>query len=139
MIECSKSNLDDVDLVQDFLLKKDLPAQLPDKPNKLYKEQEGVRDIIVVRLYENCHDLITDKYHDEMCPKPKLDVWIQVKKYYPMSTKIIIECKENGIVLTVVVVVVVVVVHFYLETKLYTLEWVIKMCRKLRMLYYIVE
>ena len=62
MIECYKSNLDDVVPVQDFLLKQDLPAQIPDKPNKLYKKQQkGVRDIKTVGLYENFHNLIDDK------------------------------------------------------------------------------
>ena len=79
MIECYESNLDDVDPVEDFLLKKDLPAQLPDKPNKLYTERKGVRDIKAVGLYENFHGLIDPIYHDKMCPKPALDVWIRVK------------------------------------------------------------
>ena len=33
MIECYESNLDDINPVQDFLLKKDLPAQLHHKSN----------------------------------------------------------------------------------------------------------
>ena len=47
-----------------------------------------------------------------MCPKPALDVWIQVK-----NTKIEREFKKNGIVLTAVVL------DFNLETKLYVLKW----------------
>ena len=52
MIECYESNLNDVDPVEDFLLKKDLPAIVPGKPNKLYKERKGVRvrDIKAVGL-----------------------------------------------------------------------------------------
>ena len=52
-----------------------------------------------------------------MCPKPALDVWIRVKNYYPIGTKIEREFKKNGIVLTAVVV------GFDLDTTLYTLEW----------------
>ena len=40
----------------------------------LSKEWIGVRDIKDVGLYQNIHDLIDDKYHNKMCPKPKLDV-----------------------------------------------------------------
>ena len=87
MIECYESNLDDVDPVQDFLLKNDLPAQLQDKPNKLYKKQKGVGDIKAVVLNENFHDLIDEKYHNVMCSKPKVDVWIQVKKLLPNGYK----------------------------------------------------
>ena len=43
MIKCYESNLDDVVPVQDFLLKTDLPEHIPGEPNKLYKEQKGVR------------------------------------------------------------------------------------------------
>ena len=74
MIECYKSNFDDVDPVQDFLLKPDLPSQLQDEPNKLYTERKGRRDIKAVGLYENYHDLIDEKYHNKMCPKPALNV-----------------------------------------------------------------
>ena len=80
MIECYESNLDDIDPVEDFLLKKDLPAQLPDEPNELYAERKGVRDIKAVGLYENFHQMIDPIYHDEMCLKPKLNVWIRLKK-----------------------------------------------------------
>ena len=52
-----------------------------------------------------------------MCPEPKLDVWIQVKNYYPMGTKIERELKKKSIVLTAVIV------GFNLDTKLYTLDW----------------
>ena len=117
MIECYKSNLDDVDLVQDFLLKLDLPFQILGEPNKLYNKQKGIRDIKAIRLYENFHDLIDEKYHDEMCSKPALDVWIQVKNYHPIGTKIEREFKKNGIVLTAVFI------DFNLETKLYALKW----------------
>ena len=51
MVECYEPNLDDVDPVQDFLLKQDLPAIVPDKPNKLYKERKGIRDIKAVIYY----------------------------------------------------------------------------------------
>ena len=47
MIECYECNLDDVLPVQDFLLKTDLPEHIPGEPNKLYKEQKGVR-------YQSC-------------------------------------------------------------------------------------
>ena len=72
MVKCYESNHDGVVLVQDFLLKKDLylPAILPDKPNKLYKEQKGARHIKAVKLYDNFHDSINKKYHNKMCPKP---------------------------------------------------------------------
>ena len=76
------------------MLKKEQPAIVSDKPNNLYKEQKEVRDIKAVGLYENLHDLIDPKYH-KMCPKPNLDVWIQVKNYYPMGTKIEQEFKKN--------------------------------------------
>ena len=52
-----------------------------------------------------------------MCPKPALDVWIQVKNYYPIGTKIEREFRKNGGVLIAAVV------DFNLETKLYTLQW----------------
>ena len=52
-----------------------------------------------------------------MCPKPALDVWIQVKNYYPIGTKIERVFRKNRIVLTTTVV------DFNLETKLYTLYW----------------
>lgn len=52
-----------------------------------------------------------------MCPKPALDVWIRVKNYYPIGTKIEREFRKNGILLTTAVV------NFNLETKLYTLQW----------------
>lgn len=43
MIECYESNLDDVDPVQDFILKPNLPSQIdPGGPNKLYKERKGM-------------------------------------------------------------------------------------------------
>ena len=51
-----------------------------------------------------------------MYPKPNSDVWIRVKNYYPMGTKIERELKNNGIGLTAVVV------DFNLETKLYALK-----------------
>ena len=69
MIECYESHLDDVVAVQDFLLKLDLPSQIPGEPNRLYKEQKGIGDIKAVGLYENFHGLIDEKYHDEICPK----------------------------------------------------------------------
>ena len=68
-------------------------------------------------LYENFTGLIDPIYHDEMCPKPALDVWIRVKNYYPIGTKIEREFRKNGRVLTAVVV------AFDLETKLYALKW----------------
>ena len=60
MIECYESNCDDVDSVQDFLLKPDLPSQLPGEPNNLYTERKGIRDIKAVGIYENYHDLIDE-------------------------------------------------------------------------------
>ena len=117
LVQCYESNLDGVLPVSDFLLKENVPANGPLVPNKLYTERKGVRDIKAVGLYENYHGLIDSQYHDEMCPKPKLDVWIRVKNYYPLQTKIEREFRKNGIVLSAVVV------DFNLDTKLYTLEW----------------
>ena len=76
MIECFESNLDDAEPVEDFILKPNLPSEVPSVPNKLYTERKGIRDIKAVGIWENYHDLIDEKYHDEMCPKPALDVWI---------------------------------------------------------------
>ena len=117
MIECFKSNLDDADPVQDFILKPNIPTEIPGEPNKLYTERKGIRDIKAVGIWENYHDLIDEKYHNEMCPKPALDVWIRVKNYYPIGTKIEREFRKNGILFTAAVV------DFNLETKLYTLQW----------------
>ena len=117
MIECYEDDLDSALPVEDMLMKKNIPAGVPPAPNKLYTEQKGVREIKAVGLYENFAELIDPIYHDEMCPKPDLDVWIRVKNYYPIGTKIEREFRKNGKVLTAVVV------AFDLETKLYTLEW----------------
>ena len=73
---CYESNLYDIDPVEDLLMKKDVPAEVPYIPNKLYTEQKGVRDIKVVGLCENFQDLIDENYYGKMCPKPKLDVWV---------------------------------------------------------------
>ena len=48
---CYESNLYDIDPVEDLLMKKDVPAEVPYIPNKLYTEQKGVRDIKAVGLY----------------------------------------------------------------------------------------
>ena len=99
-------------------MKPDLPSQIdPGGPNKLYKERKGITDIKAVGLYKNFHDLMDERYHNKMCPKPALDVWIRVKNYYPIGTKIEREFKKNGVVLTTVVV------DFILETKIYVLKW----------------
>ena len=57
-------------------------------PKKLYKKRIGLRDIKAVGLREDYAQLIDEKYHDEMCPMPRLEVWIHVKNYYPLGTKI---------------------------------------------------
>ena len=85
---CYDSNLEESVPVEDMLMKKNIPAGIPHKPNKLYKEWKGVREIKAVGLYENYAGLIDPIYQDEMCPKPALDVWIRVKNYYPIGTKI---------------------------------------------------
>ena len=43
-------NLDGVVLVQDFFWKKSVSAIVPDKPNKLYTERKGIRDIKAVGI-----------------------------------------------------------------------------------------
>ena len=68
---------------------------LSSKPNKLYKKPIGLRDIKVVRLRENYAKLIDNKYNKEMCPNPPLDVWIKVKSYYPLGTRIEREFIKN--------------------------------------------
>ena len=117
LIMCYEDDLDDTIPVEDMLTKKNIPAGVPISPNQLYTERKGVREIKAVGLYENFAGLIDPIYHDEMCPMPVLDVWIQVKNYYPIGTKIEREFKKNGRVLTTVVV------DFDLETKLYALKW----------------
>ena len=49
------------------------------KPNRLYTKRMGLQDIKVVKLYEWYGPLIDPKYHDEMYPKPPLDVWCGYK------------------------------------------------------------
>ena len=69
-------------------------------------------------LRENYAKLIDNKFHVEMCPNPLLDVWINVKKHYPLGTKIEREFKENKSVIynkTVTAI--------DLESKQYKLEW----------------
>ena len=66
------------------------------KPNKLCKKHIGLRDIKAVGLRENYADLIDDKYHKEMCPMPPLEVWIKVKSYYPIGTRIEREFTKNS-------------------------------------------
>ena len=72
----------------------------------------------MVGLRENYAKLIDNKFHEEMCPNPLLDVWIKVKKHYPLGTKIEREFKENKSVIynkTVTAI--------DLESKQYKLEW----------------
>ena len=88
------------------------------KPKQLYKNRLGLRDIKAVRLRENYAKLIDEKYHKEMCPMSPLEVWIKVKNYYPIGTKIKRKFKkDSGFVYDAVVT------SFDLETKQYTLKW----------------
>ena len=80
-------------------------------------EQKGLSDIKAVGLYKNYDNLIDEKCHEEMCPKPALDVWIWVKNYYPIGTKIEREFKKNGIVRSAEVI------DFDSDTTLYMLKW----------------
>ena len=88
MVQCHKSHLDGCAPVHDYLLKKNLLGAEPKEPHKLYKERKGITDIKAVGLYKNFHDLMDERYHNKMCPKPALDVWIRVNNYYPIGTKI---------------------------------------------------
>ena len=72
-------------------------------PEKLYKKLIGLKDIKAVGLRENFADLIDEKYHEVMCPIPPLEVWIQVKKYYSLGTKIEREFNKDGIVWSTIV------------------------------------
>ena len=69
------------------------------KPNKMYKKRIGLRDIKAVGLRENHAELIDNEYHKKMCPMPPLDVWIKVKNWYPLGTRIKREfVKDSGII-----------------------------------------
>ena len=52
-----------------------------------------------MELRENYADLIDDKYHEEIYPMPPSEVWIKVKNYYPIGTKIEREfVKDSGLI-----------------------------------------
>ena len=92
-VQCQLSGLPDSVTYNDNLLKSNmtLKAQrkvLSSKPDKLHKKPIGLRDIKEVGLKENFAKLIDNKYHKEMCPNSTLDVWIKVKNYYPLGTRI---------------------------------------------------
>ena len=71
---------------------------LSSTPDKLYDERIGLRDIKAVGLRENYADLIDVQYHKEMCPMPPLEVWIKVKNWYLIGTKIERQFpKDNGV------------------------------------------
>ena len=118
MIECQTSHIDGCEPpYQDYLLIKDMAGLEEEQPKKLYTKRKGLRDIKEVGLRENFVDLIDEKYHDEMCPMPSIEVWIRVKNYYPIGTKIEKEFRNNGVVLFAVVA------DFDIDTKRYTLKW----------------
>ena len=88
------------------------------KPNKLYKKRIGLRDIKAVGLRENYVELIDNKYHKEMCPIPPLEVWIKVKNYYPLGTRIERQFpKDSGTIYDATIT------DIDLETKQYKLKW----------------
>ena len=87
------------------------------QPNKLYKKRLGLRDIKAVGLRENYAELIDNEYHKEMCPMPPLEVWIKVKNWYPLGTRIEREfVKDSGIIYDATVT------DIDLETKQYKLK-----------------
>ena len=91
---------------------------LTSTPDKLYDERIGLRDIKAVGLRENYADLIDVQYHEEMCPMPPLEVWIKVKNWYPIGTKIEREFpKESGLFYDATVT------DINIETKRYKLKW----------------
>ena len=99
-IECQLSGLTNNVTYDDDLLKPTMTVQaqciaLLLKPKELYKKSLGLRDIKVVGLRENYAILIGKKYHKDMCPMPLFKVWIKVKNYYPIGTKIERESKKD--------------------------------------------
>ena len=73
-----------------------------------------------MRLRENYTELIDQEYHEEICPIPPLDVWIKVKNWYPLGTRIGIErefVKDSGIIYNATVT------DIDLQTKQYKLKW----------------
>ena len=92
---------------------------LSSTPDKLYPERRGLRDIKAVGLRENYADLIDVKYHEEMCPMPPLEVWIKVKNWYPIGTKIEREfVKDSGVIYDATVT----DINIY-KSKHYKLKW----------------
>ena len=88
------------------------------KPNKLYKKRIGLRDIKAVGLRENYAILIDNKYHKEMCPMLPLELWIKVKNYYPIGTRIEREfTKDSSLIYDAIVT------DIDLKTKRHKLNW----------------
>ena len=93
VVQCYGSALTESVIVHNPLLKMNMTSVAQQqtlflKPNRLYTKRKGLRDIKAIGLYE-CYGLLNDlKYINEMWLKPLLDVWIQVKHYYPLGTKI---------------------------------------------------
>ena len=72
----------------------------------------------MVGLRENYADLIDNKYHKEICPISPLEVWIKVKNYYPIGTKIEREFpQDSGLIYDAIVT------DIDLEKKRYKLKW----------------
>ena len=124
IITCQSSCLPDRVIYEDDLLKTKkmtvnaVQKVLSSTPDKLYPERIGLRDIKAVGLRENYADLIDVKYHKEMCPMPPLEVWIKVKNWYPIGTKIEREfVKDSGIIYDATVT------DIDIETKQYKLKW----------------
>ena len=62
--------------------------------------------------------LIDKEYHKEMCPMPLLEMWIKVKNYYSIGTRIEGEFpKDSGSIYDAAVT------DIDLETKRYKLKW----------------
>ena len=92
---------------------------LSSTPDKLYKKPIGLRDIKAVGLRENYADLIDVQYHKEMCPIPPLEIWIKVKNWYPIETKIERQFpKDSGVFYDATVT----DINIY-KTKRYKLKW----------------
>ena len=122
IVKCLSSYLPDGVIYDDDLSKtmtvNAVRKVLSSKPDKLYKNRIGLRDIKVVGLRENYADLIDVEYHKEMCPMPPLEVWIKVKNWYPIGTMIEREFpKDSGLIYDATVT------DIDIETKRYKLKW----------------
>ena len=125
IVTCQSSCLTDHVMYEDDLSKtKKMTANAVQKvlsstPDKLYPKRLGLRDIKAVGLRENYADLIDDKYHEEMCPMPPLEIWIKVKNWYPIGTKIEREFpKDSGVFYDATVI----GINIF-KTKRYKLKW----------------